>query len=239
MKSAEKKNTIPKMAEELHNQSDLLECMLTIRKNRGTNLADPEGEKEVAKQQLAETIAKAKTKDERVSFYAIKDDKGKMIATAKLNIYKKAGEQRGHLGRLTVNKEHRGEGLAGILEEKRLKDALASGCTTVDGDIDVLNPPALVTKLKGGFVITDCDLELDEDGERCFKVVKTLTKPANYDREHGPLGELREIELNKLKKIQNFLNSGWVGIDVKNIKGNEDMDPHQWILILEKIKNSV
>jgi ribosomal protein S18 acetylase RimI-like enzyme len=224
---------------ELTTAEERLECMLEIRKNRGTNLADPKEELMAAQQTLDMAEEKAKQNKELLSFYAIRNDSGEIVGTAKLNIYNKDGEKRAHLGRLTVKPEYRGKRLATALTNKTIETALANACETMDAEVDLLNPPALVSRLNDGFAIVDLNLELDEDGERCFSVIKRLRKEPGYDKKIGSLGEMQEICLTEAEKIQNLLRNGWVGIDTRNLEEKNDMDPKKWMLILEKVEESI
>ncbi len=236
-KNTNEKESVLKNVIELTDSKDLLECMLEIRKNRGTNLADQEAEITAAKRVLDENIENANKNDQPLFFYAIRNDANQIVGTAKLTIYNKGSEKRAHLARLTVKPEYRGKGLASILTEKTIQVALAHNCEVMDAEVDILNPPALISRLHDDFVIIDLNLELDEDGERCFSTIKKLKKePIGYDNKKGSLDELREISLAEAEQIQNLLRNGWVGIDLKNLEGRDDRDPNKWILILEKLE---
>ena len=44
----------------------------------------------------------------------------------------------------------------------------------------------------------------------------------------------REINLDNVEAIKFWLESGWVGVDIKNLADAKDNDPKNWVLIMEK-----
>ena len=79
--SVERAKKIPNI-EYLKTPAELLECMLTIRRNRGISLPDAEEEKVATADALKELEETEKQKNRKISFYAIRGEGGEWLQLA-------------------------------------------------------------------------------------------------------------------------------------------------------------
>lgn len=188
---------------------------------------------------------KAKETLEKISegndiFYGVKKD-GKIIATAMLYLIperKELNEKPDHvwyayLGFLTVDKVYRGNSIAKKMTEVRIERAKQEGAIGVTTHVFASNPQALATKFDDGFFIDHLNIE---DGKLIgFHLRKDFEeRQKSRDFQKSQLASLEEINLSETKAIQECIENGAIGIDIKNLKEVTDTNPAHWILILQK-----
>lgn len=220
----------------LDTENDLSDFWATFRRNNGLTADNESVERRLNSMQARDTLRQIQSEVDKSYFFGAKRGE-KMVATGKLEIrINNKGEKHGYLSFLTVDNELRGQGVAKQMTDARSVFAKDIGCSHLDTDVFAENPVALVTKFNDGYFLTAIDIS---DGAKKFSLSKRIDGvEEKYDKKEGVLGELKEIGLSELENIKDSLEHGYVGIDIKNIgtgEGSEkDIDPKNWVLILEK-----
>src|SRR3989338_701557 len=215
---------------ELSSQGDLQQFWLAFRRNNGLQLEDADREERAAALQARETLNELGKSEEPVYFFGIKKD-GKVVATVRLQTWEDNDDvKRGYFSLLTVDPELRGKKVAQSLRDVCVDVSRREGCWYLNAHVFSENPIGLVTELNDGFAVVDFDFQDDTQTAGGFIIRKDLANEAPYDRSRGPVGELQEVALTDLATIKELLDTGWLGIDMKNLGNPKDNDPKQWQL---------
>lgn len=220
--------------EELTAPEDLVDFVVATR----SDVLESEDERRrVAEMSVQLQRAEALEDGTQDSYFAIRDSHKKIAVTGKLTVTTTGGEKQGYLSALTVSPELRGKGLAKKITDVRIEAAKKAGCTSVYTRVDHANTPSLVSKLNDGFVITELPGYAKSNGPGdFFLLTKRINGEEDADREKGPVGELKEVNLSNGEELSSLLNrKEWVGIDLKNNGPSDSKNPEDWTLILEKI----
>lgn len=217
---------------ELYTLEELTEFWLTAWNNNGyLPQKDTHKNRKDAEWQAKKTLKEISKEQDPMHVYGIKES-GHLVATGRLSFSKDArGMKIGHLAGLTVNEEYRGQSLAKKITDIRIEKAKEAGCAYISTEVFASNAIGLVTKLNDGFVITG---PKTTDGELiAFILTKKIDRDPDHDQKDS-VGQLEEINFTNQDKIIALLQSGWYGIDMKNLGDANDNDPARWVMILEK-----
>lgn len=216
---------------EITTQEDLVEFFLVFRRNNGMSFPDEQQERRMLAHQVRNILQKQATDPASdIHFFGIKKD-GHIVATGEAAVKEEGGEKRGYLALATVDEPYRGQGLARTLTDKRIQFLKEKGCAAVDTNVYCSNPPALATKLNDGFRIVSVTYDPVENFGSF-----SLTKALNGPSQEAVKADWQEISLKDIPAIQEALQHGWQGVDIKNTGDKDDMDTNHWTLIFEKSK---
>lgn len=182
-----------------------------------------------------EEIAKAIEKGDRILF-VLEDAKGDFVAGA-MGVMTTEFRQRclnidaQHtvllLEYAAVREDKQGEGYISILDNARMEWGKKLGADVVATEATRDNFHSMLTKLHAGFCIHSIE---KLPGEPEYYV---LSRPiSKADRE--PEGQVKELPAIDKDVIEQHLQEGWVGVDIKNKGDVTSEDPNDWVLILAK-----
>lgn len=230
--SAEMVETKKFIAKELTTEEEFVQFFLFLLKEDTGLATNPDTMLSVAQDLAKREIEAIKTsKNFFVSFAAF--DGANVIGKGRLQITGDE-EKHGFLSELGVDSAYRGKGVSKTLTDARIDYAKQKGCSYVDTHVVYDNPIGMVTKFNDGFVMTDYKY-----GEGQFVFSKKIDTENDFDKKKGPVGELKEVIFTDMNKIINYIEAGWVGIDIKNKHTVRDDSPDNWVLILEKAPDKV
>ncbi len=216
---------------ELHTEEELFELWSTYRRNNGITFPDPVKEEKAVRLQVKDTLKQLSKSKDPVHFYGLREN-GRMVATGRVSFYQdNQNNKHGYLSLLTVDPEYRGRDIAGKMTETRVTKALTEGCTYIDTEVYADNAPALVTKFNDDFEVVAG--RYDGDELYGFLLSKKIDTAAEVDQT-GKAGIFAEAPLDDKEKLKELLESGWVGVDLKNLGDKDDKDPAKWVMIFEK-----
>ena len=233
--TTEKEKLIPK---ELTSKQDLKDFWLAFRDRMGWKQDkagwekdDPAEEQRIAAEVAERSIDEQKENKYPDQYYGIRDEKGEMFATGKLEFNMQEDGKHGYLGLLTVREDHEGEERAKQLTDIRTKAAIEAECVCLDASVNTDNPTALVVKFKEGYCLSDFEAHPENPKKTWFNLHKRLDEEPKY----GKSKDLEKIPLTDLKTIQNFLNKDYVGINLNSLGDRKNTDPENWELVMEKV----
>lgn len=167
--------------------------------------------------------------DSSKNFYLGIYDGDHIVATGQLDI--KTSPQRkkpyGYLCHAVVDENHRNNGLAKQLTAAREEMAKEAGCDLVYALVNTGNMGAILTKMHDGFVVSGFQRYSPDWTE--FVITKSLTKERGQNRKRH---ETIDVSLTDLYKLQELLEDGYVGIEVKTNAGGGKTK--EWIMVLQK-----
>ncbi len=219
---------------ELTTEDELAEFFLTFQRNNSLASGDEKRDKRSALYMAQQALREMEADEREYHFFGIEKE-GKTAATAKLETYNdEEGIRRGYLSMLTVDSEYRGKGVAQSLRDICTDRARREKCQYINAHVFTENPIGLVTELNDGFAVVDLEFQDETQVAGGFIISKDIVHEPRYDRKQGPVGTLQEVNLSELRTIKKLLDSGWVGIDMKNLADAKDNNPENWQLVLEK-----
>lgn len=219
---------------ELATEDELAEFFLTFQRNNSLASGDEKRDRRSALYMARQALREMEADKREYHFFGIEKDT-KTVATARLETYNDESDvRRGYLSMLTVDREYRGRGVAQSLRNACADFAQREKCQYINAHVFTGNPIGLVTELNDGFAVVGLEFQDETESAGGFVISKDIVHEPRYDRKQGPVGPLQEVNLTDLSTIKQLLDSGWVGIDIKNGEDAKNNNPENWQFILEK-----